>query len=101
MCGDDYLIVNKSPALKLFKKDVGQVNHELITIIVSFDGIIPCNLSPDPKKIHTTWKPKSKEASVERSKLFARKAVLVWLSDYIDMYLRKINQAPMLFYLRT
>lgn len=94
--GDDHLEIKYSPALKLFKKEVGQVNHQLITIFVGLDGIIPHNLSVNPS-LHTTWNPQSKEASVDRSKLFAKKAVLVWLVDCIDMYLRMINQAPMLF----
>lgn len=88
--------VKYSPALKLFKKEAGQVNHMLITIYVGLDGIIPNNLSPNPN-LHTTWNPKSKSASVERSRLFSRKAVMVWLVDCLDMYFRLINRLPMLF----
>lgn len=94
--GDDHLEILHSPALKLLKKEVGQVNQQLITIFVGLDGIIPHSLSPNPG-LHTTWNPQSKEASVDRSKLFAKKAVLVWLVDCIDMYLRIVNQAPLLF----
>lgn len=88
--------VKYSPALKLFKKEAGNVNHMLITIYVGLDGIIPNDLSPNPN-LHTTWNPQSKPASVERSKIFARKAAMVWLVDCLDMYLRLINRSPMLF----
>lgn len=68
----------------------------LITIYVGLDGVIPHNLSPDPS-LHTTWNPKSKSASVDRSRIFARKATMAWLVDCVDMYFQMINQAPMLF----
>lgn len=85
-----------SRALKNFKKEAGQINHMLITIYVGLDGIIPYNLAPDPS-LHTTWNPKSKSASVDRSRGFARKATMAWMVDCIDMYFQMINQAPMLF----
>lgn len=68
----------------------------LITIYVGLDGVIPYNLSPDPS-LHTTWNPKSKGASVDRSRVFARKATMAWIVACIDMYYQTINQAPMLF----
>ncbi len=85
-----------SQALSLFKKEAGQINHMLITLYVGLDGIIPYDLSPNPS-IHTTWNPKSKQASVERSRIFARKATIAWLVNCVDMYFQTINQAPLLF----
>lgn len=63
--------------------------------MVGLDGIISYGVEPQ-KEFHTSWNPKSKKASVDRSKLFAKKATLAWVVDCIDMYLRLINQAPLL-----
>lgn len=87
--------INRSAALKYFKTEIGQANHMLITIMVGLDGIIPYHVEAQ-EEFHTSWNPKSKKASVERSKVFAKKATMAWLVDCIDMYLRLINQSPIL-----
>jgi hypothetical protein len=69
----------------------------LITIMVGLDGILPYHVEAS-SEFHTSWNPKSKEYSVQRSKVFAKKASLAWLVDCLDMYLRLINQAPILIY---
>lgn len=87
--------INHSIALKRFRAEIGQANHMLITIMVGLDGIIPYSVEAQ-KEFHTSWNPKSKKTSVERSKVFAKKATMAWLVDCIDMYLRLINQSPIL-----
>lgn len=87
--------INHSIALKHFKKEIGQANHMLITIMVGLDGIVPYNIEAKDE-FHTSWNPKSKKRSVDRSKVFAKKAALVWLVDCLDMYLHLINQSPIL-----
>ena len=87
--------INHSIALKRFKAEIGQANHMLITIMVGLDGIIPYDVEAQ-NEFHTSWNPKSKKASVERSKLFAKKATMAWLVDCLDIYLRLINQSPSL-----
>lgn len=87
--------INHSVALKRFKAEIGHANQMLITIMVGLDGIIPYHVEPRDE-FHTSWNPKSKEASVERSKIFAKKATMAWLVDCLDIYLRLINQAPAL-----
>lgn len=87
--------INRSAALKCFKTEIGQANHMLITIMVGLDGIIPYHVEAQ-EEFHTSWNPKSKKNSVERSKVFAKKATMAWLVDCIDMYLRLINQSPIL-----
>lgn len=87
--------VNHSIALKRFKSEIGQANHMLITILVGLDGIIPYHVEPQ-NEFHTSWNPKSKKSSVERSKVFAKKATMAWLVDCLDIYLRLINKAPIL-----
>lgn len=87
--------INRSTALKCFKNEIGQANHMLITIMVGLDGIVPYQVEAQ-EEFHTSWNPKSKKKSVERSKVFAKKATMAWLVDCIDMYLRLINQSPLL-----
>ena len=89
------LDINRSIALKRFKNEIGQANHMLITIMVGLDGIVPYQVEAQ-EEFHTSWNPKSKEISVERSKVFVKKATMAWLVDCIDMYLRLINQSPIL-----
>lgn len=93
--GGEKLKIHHSTALKRFKSEIGQANHMLITIMVGLDGIIPYDVEAQ-NEFHTSWNPKSKKASVERSKLFAKKATMAWLVDCLDMYLRLINQSPIL-----
>lgn len=93
--GDEKLEINHSIALKRFKTEIGQANHMLITIMVGLDGIIPYHVEAQDE-FHTSWNPKSKKASVERSKIFAKKATMAWLVDCLDMYMRLINQSPIL-----
>ena len=83
--------INRSIALKRFKNEIGQANHMLITIMVGLDGIVPYQVEAQ-EEFHTSWNPKSKEISVERSKVFVKKATMAWLVDCIDMYLRLINR---------
>lgn len=69
----------------------------LITILVGLDGIIPYQVQAS-SEFHTSWNPKSKQSSVQRSKLFAKKAALAWVVDCLDTYFRLINQAPILIF---
>ena len=89
------MILKYSSALKKFKKEAGQANHFLITIMVGLDGIIDHNVDIK-KEFHASWNPKNKIHSVERSKEFAKKSALAWMVDCLDMYLRLINKAPSL-----
>lgn len=87
--------INHSVALKRFKAEIGQANHMLITIMVGLDGVIQYNVEAQ-KEFHTSWNPKSKMDSVNRSKVFAKKASMAWLVDCLDIYLRLVNQFPSL-----
>ncbi|HET6747351.1 MAG TPA: hypothetical protein VFH06_04575 [Candidatus Saccharimonadales bacterium] len=89
------MIITKSPALKAFKKEVGQANHMLITLLVGLDGIIKGNVTIS-KEFHATWSPKDKKISAYRSRDFAKKSCLVWVVDCLDMYTRLINKSPSL-----
>lgn len=79
--------------MKQFKLNVGHANHMLVTIMVGLDGIVSKDIEAN-EEFHAVWNPKDKATSVDRSKIFAKKASLVWLVDCLDAYLRMTNQAP-------
>lgn len=85
--------VQKSKPLKIFKNEMGQANHMLITTLIGLDGIIPYNVEKN-QDFDAAWNPKDKSQSIERSKSFVKKSALSWLVDNIDMYFRLINQNP-------
>lgn len=87
--------LEKSNNLKKFKKQIGQVNHFLITILVGLDGIFYEDIDIR-KEFSTSWKPKNKQRSVQRSREFAIKASLAWVTDCVDRYFRSINETPKL-----
>lgn len=85
----------KSTALKKFKKEVGQANHFLITILIGLDGVKSGNVTKNDL-FDAAWNPKSVDASVERSRIYAIKSGLTWIVDCFDMYLRLCNRKPRL-----
>lgn len=89
--------INYSRALRLFKKEVGNANHMLITILVGLDAIVDYDVELRPE-FRVSWNPRDKSKSAERSKEFAKKASLVWMVDCLDMYLRLINRSPSIIF---
>lgn len=72
--------------LKQFKKQAGQSNHFLITILIGLNGVEnkDVGLSDD---FHTSWNPQNVKASARRSRNFAINATLAWLIDALDSYI--------------
>ncbi len=64
------MIIKQSHALKMFKKEVGQANHMLITIIVGLDGIITHNVEPITSL--ELLESSRQKFIVQRSKLYAK-----------------------------
>ncbi|NCB22858.1 MAG: hypothetical protein EOM56_08490 [Deltaproteobacteria bacterium] len=89
--------IRYSQPLKLFKKEVGNANHMLITILVGLDAIVDNEITPR-SEFKVSWNPRDKSKSAERSKDFAKKASLVWMVDCLDMYLRLINRSPSIIF---
>ncbi|MCF8020974.1 MAG: hypothetical protein K9L62_16465 [Vallitaleaceae bacterium] len=85
--------IERTRNLKLFKNEMGQANHFLITILVGLDGIKFGDVDIRDE-FSTSWNPKSREQSVDRSRLFAIKSTLAWLVDNLDMYFTLTNQKP-------
>lgn len=84
-----------SRAFKKFKKKMGQTNHFLITIMVGLDAVAAGAQKRDD--FHVSWSPKDINNSVDRSKLYAKKASLSWAVDCVDMYFTECNRVPRLF----
>lgn len=78
--------------LKFFKKEVGQANHFLITLLIGLEQVN--ENTKESETLNASWNPKNKMASVHRSRNFVEKASLVWIVDNIDAYLRKCNEKP-------
>lgn len=85
--------IEKSKNLKVFKKEIGQANHFLITILVGLDGIKNGNIDLN-EEFRTSWNPKDRVVSTERSRAFAKKSTLAWIVDNIDMYFSMGNEEP-------
>lgn len=86
--------IRKSKAFRLFKKEIGQANHFLITILIGLDAVEDGAKKKDSFK--TSWNPYNLKATVDRSRMFAIKSSLAWVVDCVDMYLRVCNQKPKL-----
>ena len=89
------LYLNISSARKSMKKNLGQANHFLITILIGLDGVLKHDLEC-PEDFSTSWNPKDKKRSVERSREFALKSALAWAVDCLDSYFIACNKKPFL-----
>lgn len=87
------IVLTNSWARKSFKKRFGQANHFLITTLIGLD-LVKNNDVTCPASFSTTWKPKDKTASAERSRQFVIQAFLASAIDALDSYLCLINHKP-------
>jgi hypothetical protein len=78
-------------ARKSFKVNSGQNNHFLITILVGLDAVSTgrAELSPD---FSTSWSPKDVNRSAQRSREYAIKTSLAWITDLVDEYRKSITK---------
>ncbi|MPM96882.1 hypothetical protein SDC9_144047 [bioreactor metagenome] len=83
-----------SIAYRKFKKEMGQANHFLITIMIGLDAVE--DGAQKKSEFKTSWNPQDVTASVIRSKIYAIKSALAWTVDNLDMYLRLCNRKPRL-----
>jgi hypothetical protein len=85
--------LENSKNLKVFKKEIGQVNHFLITILVGLDGV-KNGTSIKNDEFSTSWNPRNIRVSADRSSDFAKKSTLTWVVENLEMYLRMCNEEP-------
>lgn len=89
------LYINISRPRKEFKQSLGQANHFLVTALIGLDYIRNNEVSC-PESFSTTWNPKNKEASVQRTRQYILNSSLAWTIDCLDVYLAKCNREPKL-----
>ncbi len=92
----NFKYVKTTIARKRFKRIFGQSNHFLITILIGLDQISSGSDIVKPDDFRTSWDPKDKNVSAERSRKFLLSAFLAYLVDGIDMYLTSIYRKPKL-----
>lgn len=76
-----------------FKRDAGQNNHFLITILVGLDAVARGDVEKRPE-FSTTWNPIDVASSVARSRSYAINTSLVWISDLADVYAHAAQRLP-------
>jgi hypothetical protein len=85
--------LSMTPARKRFKSLTGNNNHFLITIQVGLDAVASGEATLDPD-FSTSWNPKDRRASAHRSREFAHKAMLTWLTDALSAYRSSLKRTP-------
>lgn len=88
--------MKESPARKEFKKRFGQANHLLITALVGIDGIQTGIITEKPESFSTSWNPKNKKRSADRTRIFVLKSFLGWAAESLEMYMTELNRKPKL-----
>lgn len=87
--------MRSSRAERRFKQLAGNVNHFLITIMIGLDAVGDGTAKLSPT-FATSWAPHDVRRSAQRSREFALKALIAWLVDALDAYVRELNKKPFL-----
>ena len=87
-------MIQKTPARSKFKQHLGQANHYLVTSIVALKHLDESDLISAPEELRTSWNPKDKHRSIERTRTFVSQSFLGWAVDSIDLYLSLLNRKP-------
>lgn len=87
--------VNHSRAQRLFKKQIGQANHFLITILVGLTEIAKGTVQK-PVTMNVKWNPKDYNVSALRSMRYALNSSLAWVVDNLDGYIQMCRRKPCL-----
>ena len=89
------LFLNISKSRRKFKSLMGQANHFLITALIGLD-YIDNNEVKCPSSFSTSWNPKDKKSSVDRTRQYILNSSLAWAIDCLDSYFSGCNQSPKL-----
>ncbi|MET4622191.1 hypothetical protein ABIE18_003660 [Arthrobacter sp. 2762] len=82
--------INRTPARVSFKKNAGQNNHFLITVLVGLDSVREGKAGLNDE-FSTSWSPKDVERSALRSRDYALVTSLAWITDLIDVYRKRLQ----------
>ena len=89
------LYLNISRPRRKFKDSLGQANHFLITALIGLD-YIDNNEVECPPSFSTSWNPKNKQSSIDRTRQYILNSSLAWAVDCLDSYMSICNQDPKL-----
>ena len=76
----------------MFKDNLGQANHFLVTLLVGLDAVQKG--AEAPPSLHTRWNPRSRAESVQRSRDYLLRSTLISTCDAVDTYIRLLNRKP-------
>lgn len=88
----DLVLVRTRPCAD-FKSLSGQNNHFLITILVGLDAVKSGSAKKRPD-FSTTWDPLDPARSAGRSRAYAIRTSLVWVTDLVNVYRRAAAKLP-------
>ena len=94
---EQYLTLNHTPALALFRNLIGQTNHALITICIGLDGVKNGTVKKGDS-FNVSWNPNNLDNSVTISRIFAKRAALSWAIDSLDAYLSYLRKKGYTFH---
>lgn len=90
------LMLRRSRGRADFKKAAGQNNHFLITTLVGLDAVARGTARKQPE-FSTTWAPRDAERSAERSRMYVLSTAVVWISELVDAYRKRVGSMPGVF----
>lgn len=73
---------------------MGQANHFLITALIGLDYIDKKDEVSCPESFSTSWNPRDKKQSIDRTRQYILKSSLAWAIDCLDSYMSMCNQEP-------
>ena len=86
--------MKNSTARIKFKRHLGSANQFLVTSMVALHHLKESDVNEAPEELHTTWSPKDRDSTIDRSRIFVKQSFLAWAVDGIDMYVSLLNKSP-------
>ena len=87
------LYIRVTPARSAFKREAGQNNHFLITLLVGLDSVRRGEATLQ-EEFSTSWSPHDVSRSAERSREYALKTSLAWIENLVDLYRGQASKLP-------
>lgn len=87
------LALKRSRPYAEFKKATGQNNHFLITLLVGLDAVQD-GIAVKKPDFSTVWEPHDVVASAERSRDYAIRTSLTWVTELLQVYWRAASSLP-------
>lgn len=85
--------LTKTKAKAVFKRQCGQTNHFLITLLIGCEAAKDLD-NPPPYYLNAAWNPQDASQSIARARDFALRATLAWTIDCLDSYTYLIARKP-------